>query len=352
MKNKLTTLMVGLSLLSGISYAQDSLNITQQINELKPQKLSSVLVIKDNKLLHESYYNEASAQSLHNIRSASKSFTGLMFGVAIKDGYFESVQDKVLPWFKDYQPLFYPSDEKTNMRFFDLLSMTNPLECDDMNSFSAGNEERMYLRKDWIEFFLNLPTRGNPPWMPTFEQQAYGRSFAYCTAGISITAAAIERASGKSLADYAQSALFDKLDIKEVHWPKSPMGITQGGGGVDIKPRDLIKIGQLVLNKGKWGNEQLIPQDWIEKSLQSYSESMPELNATYGLTFWHFPYQVNGKTIDSYAAAGNGGNYLYIVPALNLTAVITSTAYNTPYMHKQSQSIFSQVILPKIVSQP
>ncbi|MCT6701208.1 serine hydrolase domain-containing protein [Rheinheimera sp. 4Y26] len=325
-------------------------HIASRIAGLKPQQLSSVLVMQHNRLLHESYYNGAGADDLHDIRSASKSLTGLMFGRAIADGYFQSEQDKVLPLFSNTR-LLSPAPEKTGMTFFDLLSMTNPLECDDMNELSEGQEEKMYLTKDWVSFFLNLPVRANPPWETPIAQQPYGRDFAYCTAGISVTAAAIEIASGKKLADYTKEALFQPLGITQSQWLFNAMGITQGGGGVRIKPKDLLKIGQLVLNQGNWQGKQLIPKDWIDKSLQSYSEAMPEMNASYGLTWWRFPFQINGKTVDSFAAAGNGGNYLFIVPKLNATAVVTATAYNTPYMHQQTQAIFAKAILPALMQQ-
>lgn len=333
-----------------MAQAFSSEEVAKEIDNIEPKKLNAVVVIKDGELKFEKYYNGSGADDLHNIRSASKTFTGLMYGVAIKDGYFKSAEQKVLPIFKEYTRLMYPSPEKTDMTFFDLLSMTNPLECDDMNDFSAGHEERMYLTHDWIGFFLNLPLRANPPWESRMTEQPYGRDFAYCTAGISITGAAIERVSGKRLSDYTEQALFKPLGITQAQWQYSESGITQGGGGVSIRPKDLAKIGQLVLQKGRWQGKTIIPPSWIEKSLQSYSVSMPDLNATYGITFWHIPFQVAGKTIDTYAAAGNGGNYMFVIPSLNTTAVIAASAYNTPYMHRQTHQILSQAILPTVMN--
>ena len=329
--------------------AKNTFNLNTKIEKLQPKKLSSVLVMQHGELLFESYFNGVKPDDLQDIRSASKTLTGLMYGKAIADGYFKSEKDKVLESFTDYSNLQFPSEQKSNMTFFDLLTMTNPLECDDMNNLSLGHEERMYLRYDWIAFFLNLPARANPPWEPKMSDNEYGRDFAYCTAGISVAAAAIERASGMKFSDYTNRTLFEPLGIENIEWPFNEAGLTQGGGGLKISSRDLLKIGQLVLNKGEWDGEQLIPSGWIDKSLQSYSNAMEELNATYGITFWQLPYPYKDGTVRSFAAAGNGGNYLYIVPELELVTVITATAYNTPYMHRQTHQIFADVILPALL---
>ncbi|RUO41967.1 serine hydrolase [Pseudidiomarina aestuarii] len=349
MKVKVMCMTVCSLIVCGAANANSLDNISAAIDMLQPQQLSSVLVMRDNELVYENYYNGTLANDLHDVRSLSKSLTGLMFGKAISDGYFESEFARVLPIF-DNATVLNPSTHKDEMTFFDLLSMTNPLECDDMNNLSDGHEEKMYLTRDWVSFFLSLPARANPPWEVPMDEQPYGRDFAYCTAGISVSAAAIEVVTGEKFSTYTNTALFQPLGITESSWLYNEEGITQGGGGLKIKPRDLIKIGQLVLNNGSWSGKQIIESDWIEKSLQSYSVSMPEMNATYGLTWWHFPFEIDGRVIETHAAAGNGGNYLFVIPELNATAVITATAYNTRYMHQQTHAILSTAILPALLN--
>lgn len=347
---KILIVLICTCLLSPALFAGSMMELKTQIEALQPKKLSSVLVMQDNQLLFESYFNGTKADDLHDIRSASKTLTSLMFGVAIKDGFFEGETDKVLDTFDNYKNLPHSGSKKQNMTYFDLLTMTGPLECDDMNNYSQGHEERMYLTYDWVGFFLNLPIRANPPWEPRMGDNAYGRDFSYCTAGISITAAAIEKQSGMRFSDYTAKTIFKPLGISEYQWQYNGAGITQGGGGLRIKPRDLLKIGQLVLNKGRWQGQQIIPRNWLDKSLRSYSSSIEELKGTYGITWWQFPYPYKEGLVSAFAAAGNGGNYLFVVPELSLAAVITSTAYNTPYMHKQTHNIFAKVILPAIAA--
>ncbi|TQV73833.1 serine hydrolase [Aliikangiella marina] len=333
----------------GAAKSLDSLSIADKIDALELKQMSAIVVQKDNEVVFEKYFEGFAAGELHNVRSASKSLTGLLFGIALEQEKFTSADEKVLNHFPDYQNLLFDNPAKQQMTFFDLLSMTGPLECDDWNNFSAGHEEKMYLQADWISFTLNLPERGHAPWEPAPQERKYGRDFSYCTAGISLTGAAIERATQQKLDDFAQHFLLGPLGITNAKWMYSPKGITQAGGGLAISAKDLLKVGQLILNNGQWDGQQIINKNWIEKSLKRYSVAMPEMNAEYGLTWWIFDFPVKEKTVTAYAAAGNGGNYLFIVPSLNMTTVIMSTAYNKPYMHQQAHQVFSQVILPALL---
>lgn len=315
------------------------------IKDEKYKKITSVLVQQAGILRYEQYFNQADANNLHDIRSASKSITSMLFGIALAQGKFTSINDKVLPQFNDKQPLLYPSNAKSNMTYEQLLTMSSPLECNDWNNFSVGHEERMYLRKDWLAFALNLPERGNPPWQPATEEKLFKRDFSYCTAGVFLLGAAIERVTQTSLESFADQYLFKPLGIDNVLWPVSPSGIMQGGGGLQISSRSLLKIGQLMLDEGKLNQQQLLPDQWVKASLQESNMAVPEKDIKYGYLWWVFNYQVGDKNIKTFAAVGNGGNYLLIVPTLNLTAVITSQAYNTSYMHDQSQEIARDYIL-------
>jgi len=312
----------------------------------KYKKITSILIQQRGNLVYEKYFGGATIATQHNIRSASKSFTSMLFGIALNKGAFKSVHDKVLPLFEDYQPVLYFFPAKSEMTFDHLMSMTSPLECNDSNRYSSGNEERMYLRKDWLRFVLDLPERGNAPWESKPQDQPYGRSFSYCTAGVFLVGAAIERQTDLKLSVFAQRNLFDPLDIKDAIWPESPMGITQSGGGVSLSSQSMIKIGQVLLNDGKWRKEQLISQDWIQSMFTPYSDTLSDPPAEYGYLWWIESYEIDGQSIRAFTASGNGGNKLIIVPQLDLTAVITSVAFNSSYMHSQVHDIIRKYILP------
>jgi CubicO group peptidase (beta-lactamase class C family) len=209
----------------------------------------------------------------------------------------------------------------------------------------------MYLQADWARFILDLPERGIPPWETPAEQRFNKKAYSYCTGGVFITGKAIESATGVRTDRFLQDNLFNFMDIKTLVWPMSPKGHAQTGGGVKITSPDLLKIGQLLLDKGRWQEKQFIPAQWIKEMKQPYVEIDPERNIKYGYLLWIYEYNinkdiVNNKTVTAWAASGNGGNYLWFVPQLDLTAVVTSTAYNQSYMHRQSQEIFEKHILP------
>lgn len=324
-------------------------SLEEKIAQQEYKQITSVLVQKDGNLLYEQYFNNGSSELLNDVRSASKSITAILFGMALEDGYFKSVEDRVLPIFKHKQPIADLFAAKKSMTFDQLLAMTSPLECNDFERASAGNEEKMYLRKDWERFILDLPEAGTPPWEAKSEDRPYGRTFRYCTGGVFMLGAAIEYASDTTLTAYADKKLFKPLDISHKRWQFSPMGIAQGGGGLGLRSRDLIKIGQLMLNGGRYGQQQLLSKAWVEAMFKPRSVAMADMNIDYGYLWWINHFEINGKDITAYAASGNGGNYVFVVPQLNLTAVITAQAYNTPYMHPQAREIMTDHILAKYV---
>lgn len=309
------------------------------------KQITSILVQVNGQLIYEYYDKEMNPNSQHDIRSASKTFTSLAVGLAIDSALLESEHEKILPYLAPYKVQRHNFKGKRDMTFANFLTMNPPLECNDWNSFSAGNEERMYLRADWTEFMLNLPERGIPPWETKLSERFNQIAFSYCTGGIFLVGRALENVTGKPVDIYLQENLFAKMTIDKLQWPYSPKGHAQTGGGVRITSRDLLAIGQLLLNRGNWNGEQLLSEQWVEKMMQPRADIDKERNIQYGYLLWIYRFMHKEKNLTAWAASGNGGNYLWIVPSLNLTAVITSTAYNQPHMHRQSQEIFSQYIL-------
>lgn len=313
-------------------------------DELK--QIRSVLLQVDGTVVYEGYFNGADAETLHDVRSASKSVTALLVGAAIGEGTLPGVQAPVYDYFPAFTARHTVDPRLRATRVQDLLTMSSLWECDDENPFSAGHEERMYVTEKWLDFTLSLPVKGFAPWMQRPQDSPHGRAFAYCTANPFVLGAVLEQASGQPLADYAARVLERPLGITHSQWNRSPEGIGMGGGGTRYRTRDLARFGQLVLDGGRWQGRQLIPKDYVETMVRAQATA-PD-GSDYGYQWWGLKLDVHGSPRTVWAMSGNGGNYVFVVPEQRVVAVVTSQAFNRSFAHPQSRRILTEFLLPAL----
>lgn len=225
--------------------------------------------------------------------------------------------------------------------------MSSPLECDDWNQFSRGNEERMYIVEDWNRFFWDLPIRGFPAWTKPPQRAEHGRAFSYCTAGVQILGEIVERAVEQSITEYAAQKLLTPLKISEFEWPQTGSGHVHLGGGFLLTTEGLAKFAELQRHNGTHNDQVIYSADWAEKSTTPHA-AIPDTPFEYGYLWWLMPYEVEGQPHMAAAMTGNGGNRVFVLPDHEISVVFTNTDFNTSQMHQNAQKFFDTEIVARL----
>jgi CubicO group peptidase (beta-lactamase class C family) len=302
-------------------------------------KLGSVAIARGGKLVYEAYF-DGDAATLRDTRSATKSITGALAGIAVDQGALAGVDAKILPLLgADGRALQNGDARKAQISVEDLLTMSGVLECDDWNDFSRGNEERMYLVEDWTRFILDLPVAGRSS---IGEPQKSEHKFSYCTGGVFVLGDILARVTHERLDRFAARTLFAPLGIDRVAWVFSPLGVASGGGGLRLTTRDILKIAQLYLDGGTWQGKRIVDGKWIARSIAKHQTI--DGDTGYGYLWWLKSFA--GER--AFFMSGNGGNKVLGFPSLGVAVAITSTNYNTRGMHDVTEKLLVDWILPSL----
>ena len=292
--------------------------------------VSSVILARGGALVLEEYFGESCRDDLHSTRSASKAVTSALVGIAIDQGYIETVDAPLLPFFPEYADEIDDWDgRKQDITLAHILSMTSGVR---------GNEDAMYPTDDWIKFYLDQPLVAVP-----------GETFSYATSGVVTLGNVITRATGLRVPAFTDRYLFGPLGITDYHWPitnsRGSQGLAMTGGGLNLRPRDMAKFGQLYLNQGIWEGERLISEAWIEESTRKHATS-DLYGEDFGYLWRMINREVRGQTVRSFEAWGNGGQFILVFPSLDLVAVFTGENYGRFPEMEQPFDIMDRYVLP------
>ncbi|MGB3542092.1 serine hydrolase domain-containing protein [Rubrivirga sp.] len=286
---------------------------SRQIAGDDDHELHSMLVVRNGLLVFEEYYNGYGRGNPHDLRSATKSITSLLTGIAIERGAVAGVDAPLM----DYLRADYPGiRDKDDILFRHLLTMQGGLDCDDGDRSTRGQEDRMYRAGDWVEYFLSL-SRSYAP----------GDTTLYCTGGVVALGEAIAQGAEQDFATFADDVLFSPLGVQNYQWARFDDGRkVDAGGHLFLTPQAMAKVGMLVLQGGEWDGRHVVSEEWIERSTQPRTEigSMP-----YGYLWWSYTAQREEKAVDIVFASGNGGQMIFVVPEYDLVAVFTAGYYNS-----------------------
>jgi CubicO group peptidase (beta-lactamase class C family) len=292
--------------------------------------LKGIVIVGDGRLVSEHYFNGDSASSLHDIRSATKSITSLLMGLALQKGLVHSVGDSISLYLPNL-----PKDGKGKIKIRDLLTMRSGLDADDGDPSSPGNENTLDRSTDWIRTVYSVPMKRAP-----------GSMYLYCSINAFLAGAIIENASRMPLDQFAKSNLFGPLEIENYTWRHVPIDRTTGQGNLSVTTRDEAKVGDLLLNDGIVNGKRILNHDWIAASLAkqvAISDSDPYADF-YGYMWYTKAEPVGAHTVEVHFASGNGGNKIYIIPSLRMVVAITSSAYGQNYGQRRSQDILLKIL--------
>jgi CubicO group peptidase (beta-lactamase class C family) len=293
----------------------------------------ALLIARHGQLVFERYFHGYSSADLCDIRSAGKSFTSTLIGIAIDQGAIPDVDAPVLPYFKRYEPHRNVDHRKESIRLQDLLMMMSGLDADDDDASTPGWEEHMLMSDDWIRYSLDLPMREAP-----------GQRWVYAGANTMLLAGLLESATGRPVLDFAIDHLFEPLGIENFRWQTSPQGIVAGQGFLSVCGRDQLKLGQLFLNGGSWQGHRIVSSQWTQAATKFRVALPNQNNAGYGYQWWIISIDMEGQSFTCYFASGNGGNKVCVLPALDMVVAMASSAYGQPYAHTRSHEVLRQVV--------
>jgi len=314
-------------------------NLNQKIAENRFRDITSIVVIKNKKLLIEEYFNNSGRDSLQDTRSVGKSFASALAGIAIKEDYLKNENQKLGEFYhlKEFQ---HYTSKKDSVTLKSLLTMSSAFEGNDEDEDSPGNEENMYPTDTWVKFTLDVPMTDNK----------IGKKWSYFTAGVVVTGDILDQKVPNGLESYAKEKLFNPLEIKNYKWQYTPQHKISLAGGLKMNALDFAKFGQLYKNNGEWKGKKVIDKAWIKKSLTNYFPENKDFEG-YGYLFWRKVYKVGDKSFEAYQCSGNGGNKIIMFTEIPLVIVITAKAYNKAYAHPQSEKIVQEYLLPAVYEQ-
>jgi len=331
----------------------DALNAIRRGNF---NEIHGLVVVKDSLLVLEDYgsgrmYDRDSASSftpvmhfnrdtLHIVHSVSKAFMSTLVGLAIANGYIIDENQSVLSFFPEHQGVY--GQEKNGIQLRHLMTMTSGLQWNewDVPAMDWQNNDaiRYQTASDPSAYFFGKPLIHEP-----------GASFYYNTAGFQMAGEVLRRSTAMSLDQFAAQHLFTPLGITNFEWEQYEHGTMYLVGDIFLRPRDMAKFGQLLLNGGAWDGQQVVPAEWLQNATSSHvsvAHTGYKGYEAYGFHWWLKSFAVGGQRIPAICADGFAGQSIMVFPSLDLVVVVTGGNYDRPELE---HGLVANYILPAVL---
>ncbi|MDH3858047.1 MAG: beta-lactamase family protein, partial [Gammaproteobacteria bacterium] len=317
-----------------------------------------LLVEYDGKLVYEKYlagkdeswgisigHREFNENSLHDLRSISKSVTSLLLGIALGDEFDSALSRPIIDFFPEFANQVAPGVEQVTLHH--VLTMTAGFEWNEMEvpySNPKNDEVSMYYAPDPVQFALTKPLHSKP-----------GARWYYNGGMTMVIAALIEKISGQPFLEFARDNLAEPLDIsdKDVEWRglgiwRLRSKLPSAASGLRATARDLAKVGSMVLNQGRWKGRQIVPREWIQISTRRHTEQTFSIWSFdgiygYGYQWWHGNFNGEYGDFTAITGVGYGGQRLFIIPDKKLVVTIFAGNYGNG-IWRMSEQVLAEIV--------
>ena len=289
-----------------VGISSDALaNMLERIDN-EDLEIHSIVIIKDERLVLEAYVHPYDRDTIHNVKSVSKSVISALVGIALREGVIGGLDEKVC----DYLPQYITEDmdaRKREISLYNLLTMTSGLDLDENGPISG----RIFGTLDWLKATYEQPMALDP-----------GTRFLYSTPLTHTMSAILTESGGMGLHEFADAHLFGPLGFGEVQWRTGPKGYNFGGAELFLRPIDMAKFGYLFLKGGVWEGQEIVPAEWVAESTTNKLAGIEDRHR-YGYWWW----------LDDeswYRASGWGGQAIAINESLNVVLAVTAGDFGAP----------------------
>ena len=297
--------------------------LVKRIRRNEVRDIDSLLIIRNGYLVTEAYFHGWGPDRLHTLQSVSKSVTSLVVGAAIEQGRIPDVNAKAMDYFSDYRPIRNLDARKSAIRLEDLLTMRTGMDWSEGYYQGSPLQRMNECQCDWLRFVVDWPMRETP-----------GDRFEYNSGGVIMLGGVVQDAAGMRVEEFAEQHLFEPLGIRNSYWfPGLGNQVVHTGGGLNLRPRDMAKLGYLVLRNGRWGGRQIVSQEWIRESVSRKVKTdwrFASYPVDYGYLWWVLSLDGTGADQspdnDIYTASGAQGQWIFIIPKHDMVVVVTASS--------------------------